>query len=155
MPSVRANYLGRLSKSHLNTTSVSATLSFSSMCVQQTQILNWQKRVCFSIWVLLDCSCCLTSFCSCCKNPAVHWVHNRDKASFVPLTVLFTESALWAGSVIESPCPSVCLWRSKTPISGCHGDLWLKNAFPILACDETSPFILLHNPPPTPSPSTG
>ena len=92
MPSVRANYLGLISKSHLNTSTVSATLSFSSMCVQQTQILNWQEWVCFSIGVLLHCSCCLTSFCSCFKNPAVHWVNNRDKASFVPLRVLFTEN---------------------------------------------------------------
>ena len=47
---------------------------------------------------------------------------------------LFTDSALWAGSVIESPCPwrvclSVCFCHHKTSTSGCPGDFWSKNVF--------------------------
>ena len=31
----------------------------------------------------------------------------------------------------------VCPWRCKTPTSRCRGDLWSKNVFLILACDDT------------------
>ena len=48
----------------------------------------------------------------------------------------FTESAHWANSVIESLCPSVCLfvclWRLERPSSGGCGDLWSKNLFLII-----------------------
>jgi hypothetical protein len=48
----------------------------------------------------------------------------------------FTESAHWANSVIESQCPSVCLfvclWRLKRPSSRGRGDLWSKNLFLII-----------------------
>ena len=41
---------------------------------------------------------------------------------------------------MESQCPwicvSVCLCQHKTPTSGCRGDLWLKNVFIILACND-------------------
>ena len=30
------------------------------------------------------------------------------KGFFLQMSGIFTDSALWAGSVIESPCPSVC-----------------------------------------------
>ena len=50
---------------------------------------------------------------------------------------LFTEAALWARSVIELRYLSVCMWRRETPTSGCHGDLWSKKVFLILACDDT------------------
>ena len=33
-----------------------------------------------------------------------------------PIMLLFTDSVLWAGSVIESPCPSVCLYVTKVVI---------------------------------------
>ena len=46
--------------------------------------IEWQK----GIWtVLLEKMCCL-----------------------IVVLSIFTDSALWAGSVIESPCPSVCLF---------------------------------------------
>ena len=34
-----------------------------------------------------------------------------------PVCGIFTDSALWSGSVIESPCPSVCLLHPETPSS--------------------------------------
>ena len=41
-------------------------------------------------------------------------------------------------SVIELQCPcvSVCLYHCKTPTSGRGGDLWSKNVFLLLACDD-------------------
>ena len=35
--------------------------------------------------------------------------------------MIFTDSALWAGSVIESPCPSVCLCVCAIGCSFCLG----------------------------------
>ena len=39
--------------------------------------------------------------------------------------------------VAMSICLSACLRRRKKPTSGCCGDLWLKNTFQILTCDDT------------------
>ena len=38
--------------------------------------------------------------------------------------------------VAMSVCPSVCLWRLETPSSGGGEDLWSKNIFLILGCDD-------------------
>ena len=46
------------------------------------------------------------------------------------------DSALWSGSVIESASSSICLRYRKTPTSWGRGDLWLKNIFLILDCDD-------------------
>ena len=43
------------------------------------------------------------SVCAIFGRSAVFWLCTGK------LFVLFTDSALWAGSVIESPCPCVCL----------------------------------------------
>ena len=37
-------------------------------------------------------------------------------APIVFVKVFFTDSALWAGSVIESPCPFVCMCVTKVAI---------------------------------------
>ena len=47
----------------------------------------------------------------------------------------------WADSVIESPCPSVCvsvcLWPFKTPSSRDCGDFWSNRVLLILPCNDT------------------
>ena len=42
-----------------------------------------------------------------------------------------------AGSVIELRYLSLCMWHCKTFTSGCPGDLWSKNLFLIVACEDT------------------
>ena len=52
----------------------------------------------------------------------------------------FYKLAFLADSVIESPCPSVCLSvclrRFETPTSGCCWYFWSQNVLLILACDD-------------------
>ena len=45
--------------------------------------------------------------------------------------------AYWADSVIESRCPDFCVCHHKTLSSRGRGDLWSKNVFLILGCDDT------------------
>ena len=56
-----------------------------------------------------------------------------DKIAWI--TTLFTISAP-LGRFSHRVAMSVCLWRCETPTSRGHGDLWLKNVFLILACDN-------------------
>ena len=64
----------------------------------------------------------------------------------LPICWIFTKSAHWANSFIESPCLSVylcvCGGHRKTPTSWCHGELSLRNIFLILAYDPTIFFVL-------------
>ena len=64
---------------------------------------------------------------------------------------IFTDSAFWAGSVIELPCPfrridvclSVCMYVCaivKTPTSRCPGNFWSKVVSLTLAFDLTISF---------------
>ena len=61
-------------------------------------------------------------------------------------SLIFSESAHWADSVIESPCQSVCrfvcLWKFKTPSSGVRGDFW-SNAYRKCWAAMTQFFLLL------------
>ena len=52
----------------------------------------------------------LGCFCLLCIN---HWFkqHNQSKAMY-----LYTDLALWAGSVIESPCTYVCMYACLSVI---------------------------------------
>ena len=54
--------------------------------------------------------------------------------------VIFTESANWANSVIESQClslcGSVCPRHRQEPTPQCYGELWMKNVFIIWAYDH-------------------
>ena len=94
--------------------------------------------------------------CFCCDNLKTFFCHylagdedGRKWAPTLPSKTLWgsknffslTASTLLADSVLESPCPSVCLFlcpcHCKTPTSGCRVDFWLKNGFLILACDDT------------------
>ena len=56
---------------------------------------------------------------------------------------IFTDSAHWAYTVIELQCTFVCLTvcvcvcHCETPTSGYCGNLWSKNGFLILGCDDT------------------
>ena len=54
----------------------------------------------------------------------------------LPLTITTLFTAL-APRVIQSFCLSVCGGCRKTPNSGGRRDLWFKNVFRTLACDDT------------------